>query len=257
MQMPCLRKTDNHRALSARCWWAVIALLGHTSIGIASETTAASPALETLQEQAIQWAANQPAFKGRHLQVLPLDTRLTVQNCQQNLQFDQPFPGQPSVRVRCLQPVWQLFVTLGSSNAASSTGAKPSAAPSLQKVLVSQELLKRGTLVTASMFKVAEMPTPGTESQLISDPKLLVNMELIRDLSPNTPLRTFDVKTAVLVKRGQEVHVTAGEGQGFSITMRAEAQQDGGLGDQIRLKNTESGRSLSATITGPSTAKLK
>jgi flagella basal body P-ring formation protein FlgA len=39
--------------------------------------------------------------------------------------------------------------------------------------------------------------------------------------------------------------------------MRAEALQDGGLGEQIRLKNVESGRSLSGVITGPNTAKLR
>jgi len=82
-------------------------------------------------------------------------------------------------------------------------------------------------------------------------------MELVRDLTPNTPLKTYDLKMAVLVKRGQEVQVTAGAGQGFLITMRAESLQDGGLGEQIRLKNSESGRSLTAVITGPNTARLR
>jgi len=101
------------------------------------------------------------------------------------------------------------------------------------------------------------MPAAGMENQIISDANLLKNMELVRDLTPNTPLRSYDVKTAVLVKRGQEVQVTAGEGQGFSITMRAEALQDGGLGEPIRLKNVESGRSLYGVITGPNAAKLR
>jgi len=257
LQMPCLIKTDSHRAFSARCCWAVIALVWHASVGAAADSPTPTPALEALQQQAVQWASNHPAFKGRSVHVAPLDSRLTVQNCQQTLQFDQPFPGQPSVRARCAQPQWQLFITLNNGNAPSPVNAQGLPAPSLQKVLVAKELLKRGTFVTASMFTATEMPAPGMESQLIADPKLLVNMELVRDLTPNTPLRTFDVKTAVLVKRGQEVQVTAGEGQGFSITMRAEAQQDGGLGEQIRLKNTESGRSLTATITGPNTARLK
>jgi flagella basal body P-ring formation protein FlgA len=51
------------------------------------------------------------------------------------------------------------------------------------------------------------------------------------------------------------VLVAVGEGKGFLITVRAEAQQDGTLGDQIRLKNPESGRSLSAVITGMNTAR--
>jgi flagella basal body P-ring formation protein FlgA len=127
----------------------------------------------------------------------------------------------------------------------------------LHKVLVSKELLKRGTVITPAMFSYAEMPAAGMENQIISDTKFIKNMELVRDLTPNTPLRSYDVKTAVLVKRGQEVQVTAGEGQGFSITMRAEALHDGGLGEQIRLKNVESGRSLYGVITGPNAAKLR
>jgi flagella basal body P-ring formation protein FlgA len=101
------------------------------------------------------------------------------------------------------------------------------------------------------------MPASGMEAQIISDANLLKNMELVRDLTPNTPLRSYDVKAAVLVKRGHEVQVTAGEGRGFLITMRAEAMQDGSLGEQIRLKNVESGRSLSGVITGPNAAKLR
>ena len=191
------------------------------------------------------------------LHVAPLDSRITVQSCQQNLQFEQPFPGQPSVRVRCAQPQWQLFVTLNQGTEPAVVSRSGPAAPPLHKVLVPKELIKRGTHITAAMFVSADMPAAGMESQLIADPKLIANMELVRDLTPSTPLRTFDVKTAVLVKRGQEVQVSAGEGQGFLITMRAESLQDGGLGEQIRLKNSESGRSLTAVITGPNTARLK
>jgi flagella basal body P-ring formation protein FlgA len=37
--------------------------------------------------------------------------------------------------------------------------------------------------------------------------------------------------------------------------LRAEAQQDGILGEQIRLKNPESGRSLTGVVTGFNAAK--
>jgi flagella basal body P-ring formation protein FlgA len=38
--------------------------------------------------------------------------------------------------------------------------------------------------------------------------------------------------------------------------VKAEAQQDGVLGDQIRLKNIDSGRSISGVITGVSEVKV-
>jgi flagella basal body P-ring formation protein FlgA len=256
MQLPCLKNADTQRFKRWSVWLAAC-LLSHAQLGFASDLVGTDSAFEVLQKQAQQWAATHPSFQGKPVQVVPVDPRITVQNCQQNLQFEHPFPNQPAVRVRCAQPAWQLFVNLNTGQATAPVQRTGAVAPVLHKVLVSKELLKRGTVITPEMFSYAEMPAAGMENQIISDTKLLKNMQLVRDLTPNTPLRSYDVKTAVLVKRGQEVQVTAGEGQGFSITMRAEALQDGGLGEQIRLKNVESGRSLSGVITGPNAAKLR
>ena len=153
-------------------------------------------------------------------------------------------------------PSWQLFINLTQGSPQAATAGRPTA-PVTQKVLVSKDILKRGTVLSPHMFTVAEQPPAGMETQLIQDPALIANMELVRDLLPGTPLRTYDVKNAVMVKRGQEVLVTAGGGQGFLITVKAEAQQDAGMGETIRLKNAESGRFMSAEVTGPGTAKMK
>jgi flagella basal body P-ring formation protein FlgA len=256
MQMPCLNNADTQRFKRWSLWLGAC-VLSQAQLGFAADLVASDTAFEVLQKQALQWAANHPTFQGKQVQVVPVDPRITVQSCQQNMQFEQPFPNQPAIRVRCAQPVWQLFVNLNTGQAITPVNRGTAATPVLHKVLVSKELLKRGTVITPAMFSYAEMPAAGMENQIISDTKLVKNMELVRDLTPNTPLRSYDVKTAVLVKRGQEVQVTAGEGQGFSITMRAEALQDGGLGEQIRLKNVESGRSLYGVITGPNAAKLR
>jgi len=256
MQMPCLNNADTPR-LKRWGLWLASCVLSQAQRGFAADLVASDTAFEALQKQAQQWAANHPTFQGKQVQVVPVDPRITVQSCQQNMQFEQPFPNQPAIRVRCAQPAWQLFVNLNTGQPITPVNRGNAAAPVLHKVLVSKELLKRGTVITPAMFSYAEMPAAGMENQIISDTKIIKNMELVRDLTPNTPLRSYDVKNAVLVKRGQEVQVTAGEGQGFSITMRAEALQDGGLGEQIRLKNVESGRSLYGVITGSNAAKLR
>jgi flagellar basal body P-ring formation protein FlgA len=256
MQMLCLKNADTHRSKRWGLWLAAC-VLSHAQLGFAADSSVPDSAFEVLQKQAQQWASTHPSFQGKQVQIVPVDPRITVQSCQQNLQFEQAFPNQPAIRVRCAQPAWQLFVNLNTGQATAPANRASAAAPALYKVLVSKELLKRGTVITPAMFSTAEMPVAGMENQIISDIKIIKNMELVRDLTPNTPLRSYDVKTAVLVKRGQEVQVTAGEGQGFSITMRAEAMQDGGLGEQIRLKNVESGRSLSGVITGPNAARLR
>ena len=254
--MPCLKNADTQRSKRWGVWLAAC-VLSQAQLGFAADSVVTNSGFESLRQQAQQWASTHPSFQGKQVQVVPVDARSTVQSWQQNLQFEHPFPNQPAVRVRCAQPAWQLFVNLNTGQATAPVNRAGVSAPALHKVLVSKELLKRGTVISPEMFSEAEMPAAGMENQIISDTKLLKNMQLVRDLTPNTPLRSYDVKTAVLVKRGQEVQVTAGEGQGFSITMRAEALQDGALGEQIRLKNVESGRSLYGVITGPNAAKVK
>lgn len=264
LQTLCLYRKPTHRTLTRMRRWSCLVLMcwmsAHTFMSTAQTPTPAAVTTpqQSLELQARQWAAQQPMFQGRRVGLAPLDPRIAVQPCQQMLQFDQPFPGQPSVRVRCAIPSWQLFITLTDAATGGNAARTGTTAPSgTIKVLVAREALKHGTLLSPSMFTLVDMPSAGLENQVIQDAKLVSNMELVRDLLANTPLKTFDVRNAVLVKRGQDVLVTAGSGQGFLITVKAEALQDGGIGETIRLKNAESNRSLSAEITGPGTAKMK
>ena len=103
--------------------------------------------------------------------------------------------------------------------------------------------------------KTIEISVPAHETRFVSDERELTNTELLRDLPVNTPIKMQDLKQAAMVKRGQQVTVAVGEGKGFLITVKAEAQQDGLLGEQIRLKNPESGRSLTAVVTGVNMAR--
>jgi flagella basal body P-ring formation protein FlgA len=125
----------------------------------------------------------------------------------------------------------------------------------MRQVLVANQAIRRGSVATPQQFTLVEMALPSGETSYLSDASALTHMELQRDLPAQTALRTYDLKAAQMVRRGQQVMVSVGEGKGFLITLRAEAQQDGILGEQIRLKNPESGRSLSAVVTGFNAAK--
>jgi flagella basal body P-ring formation protein FlgA len=48
---------------------------------------------------------------------------------------------------------------------------------------------------------------------------------------------------------------SVGNGKEFQISIRMEAMQDGRLGEQVRLKNPESGRQVSGVVTGLNSAK--
>ena len=75
--------------------------------------------------------------------------------------------------------------------------------------------------------------------------------EAIRDLPPGTIVKQYDIRPQVLVKRGQLVQIVIGQSQGFQIVARVEAMQDGRYGEQIKVKNPESGRILTGVVKGP------
>jgi flagella basal body P-ring formation protein FlgA len=258
MQTLCLIKTDTHSSLTNRLW-RVLALLIALASGVTSGFAQDQGVKTQIETQLLTWATNQSDFAGKRLRMSSLDGRLSIQQCHQSLQFEQTFPHQPNIKVRCADPQWQLFVTLNEGTGAAELNHAASApAAELKVVLVSREMIKRGTILSPAMFTLAKANVTGTpDNQLVTDPSSVSNMELLHDLLPNAPLKLYDVKAAVLVKRGQEVVVSTGQGQGFLITLRAEAMQDGCLGEQIHLKNAESGRSLTAVVTGPQEARLK
>lgn len=228
------------------------ALTWVSAIGLACAQTTG---VEDLQQKLKDWFAQSQRVPVESVSVAPMDARLKFEACQQAIQFDHPFSNRQTVRARCEQPSWQHYLQVSLKGATPSAPAPGQTGLVTRSVWVAPQLLKRGTVLQASLFQRVEMALPASENQIVLDLKDVGNTELLRDLPANTPLRSYDVKATMMVKRGQQVLVSVGEGKGFSITIRAESQQDGLLGDQIRLKNTESGRSLSAVVTGFNTAR--
>jgi flagella basal body P-ring formation protein FlgA len=81
-------------------------------------------------------------------------------------------------------------------------------------------------------------------------------MELVRDKQAGQVLYTHDIQPALLVRRGQLIAVSMQGVPGLRISARLEAMQDGRHGQSVRLRNPESGRIVSAVVTGPGEARL-
>jgi len=222
---------------------------------VAQSSSVTNPGWAALEQGAKQFVVETYKLEPTAVNIMPMDHRIQFQSCTQAISFDQPFGNKQSVRARCAVPVWQHFVMVQTRSSLTNGAATPAGNTVTRLVWVSGQPLKRGTAVQANMFKVLEQAVPAHETRFIQAEHELANTELVRDLPANTPLKSQDLKAATMVKRGQQVTVAVGEGKGFLITLRAEAQQDGTLGDQIRLKNPESGRLLTAVVTGMNMAR--
>ena len=240
----------------------------------AAHAKSASPA-ETMAEQVKQWLSQTHSVNSKEVTIAPLDERLKVQACAKPLTVDHPFQSKETVRVRCSEPTWQLylqvklpnsgFVAANSSNGTTnnsnvstnnSNGAtvqNPSVVP--KTLVVARRLIQRGAILQPDMLEVVQASPGNADTQLLSSLKDAQNAELTRDIPAGQALRISDIRRAVMVKQGQSVMFSVGNGKEFQISIRMEAMQDGRLGEQVRLKNPESGRQVSGVVTGLNSAK--
>jgi flagella basal body P-ring formation protein FlgA len=122
-------------------------------------------------------------------------------------------------------------------------------------MVVAKRLLQRGAFLQADMLEEVQASPGNVDTQLLSTVKDAAQAELTRDIAAGQPLRISDIRRALMVKQGQVVMLTVGNSAEFQISVRMEAMQDGRMGEQVKLKNPESGKQVSGVVTGPNTAK--
>lgn len=243
---------------------------GTSKTKLESASQNASPA-EKMNAQVRNWMAQTSGGRPDDVQIAPMDSRVQVMPCDRPLWIDHPFASRETVRVRCPSvpgtaaqnvnavPVWQVYLRiLGVGAGVAPKSASSAAAGPATKMVVVRQLLQRGTILTPEMLQEVDAPAPvngqvdATQLTSLKDAEMA---ELVRDMTAGSPLRTHDIRRAVLVKMGQQVTMTVGSGADFQIRVRAEALQDGRMGEQVRLKNPESGKLMSGVVTGPNAVK--
>ena len=280
MQLLChwLKEVPPAQALLRLLRGLVLAAMSLQCFSSLAQPESPPPAQDKLLAEVGQWVQQSYRLGAEQFTFAPMDTRVQLQSCDRPLVIDAPFATRETVRVRCLgTPYWQLYlrltpkpgVTLGAMSAVPAKPASApvviapaipkapaaSAPPTLRKVVVGKQLLRAGTALTPEMLEEQEIATPGVDLQAVVSIKDLEYGEMVRDMQAGVPLRSHDVRRATLVKQGQAVILTIGQSGGFAISARVEALQDGKMGEQIRLKNPESGRIITGVVTGTGTAR--
>jgi len=208
------------------------------------------------------WMSQTQGVKVEDVLIAPLDPRLQVQSCAKPLGVDLPFSSRDTVRVRCADPVWQLYLQVsvpagsGYVSLSNGSGGATSGPVAPKTVVVPKRLIQRGMVIESDMIEEVTPPAGLVlDNSMLQSVRDALAAESVRDLSAGQPLRVSDIRRAILVKQGQLVTLTVGDKAGFLITVRVEALQDGRMGEQVKLKNTESGRQISGVVTGPSMVK--
>jgi flagella basal body P-ring formation protein FlgA len=204
-----------------------------------------------MSEQVRQWLSQTHQTNPGNIDIAPLDSRIKVQPCTTGLKVDHPFASMDTVRVKCANPVWQLYLQV-NLNAQAAQARKTDTKVAM---VVPKQLIPRGTPLKPDLLEViSAVPGPG-DGSLLSSLKDVEFAEAVRDLRSGEPLHSTDLRRATLVRMGQQVTMILGEKSSFQVMIQLEALQDGRFGEQVRLKNPESGRHVAGVVVGPNQVK--
>ena len=77
----------------------------------------------------------------------------------------------------------------------------------------------------------------------------LENYEVVKNIKAGSVIRALHLRPARLVKRGTKVQFKI-LAQGMLVTATVEALEDGHIGQQIKLLNNASGKTVMGVVTG-------
>lgn len=124
-----------------------------------------------------------------------------------------------------------------------------------RQVVIATSNLNPGQPLKPEMFKLDRLDAEKITRTHLFDLSGLEGYELMRPLRAGEALRSSDMRPALMVKKGDQVNLVVGRPPEFMISVKVEALQDGRLNEQIRLRNPESGTTLSGIITGKGMAR--
>lgn len=159
----------------------------------------------------------------------------------------QPCPVEPQVELPIQVTLGRLHIKVSCQQGQTWAILLPVNLDLIAPVVITARALPREALFSAADLEYQSMPL-GTLSQgyflNISD---LNGQQVKRPLAARTQLTRYHIVPAILVRRGDAVAITVEKG-GLSVRMMGEALSDGRAGEQIRVINSQSQRTISARV---------
>ncbi|MFN3076232.1 MAG: flagellar basal body P-ring formation chaperone FlgA [Alphaproteobacteria bacterium] len=144
----------------------------------------------------------------------------------------------------------------------------PAGAPDAKRTMVSgrvfattelpvlKQIRRKGEVITAADISWARVHTEDVKHDAIADLDQLVGMTPVRVLKPGQPVRGDEVQRPLLVTKGMMVTMIV-RTPFMTLTAQGKAQDDGAKNASIRVQNTNSNRTLIATVVDTNTVTVQ
>lgn len=198
-----------------------------------------SLAHDELLKQVISYVEQQfNPDKDKNLRVVahPLDSRIIVKECKQNLLFSiantRSFSRQFPVKVICnnKNKPWKLFVQVSTSE--------------MIEALIINQTIAKGTIVDTDMLEMKLIEINRVRDKSSSDSSSIVGGRALRNLQRGHQVSQTDV---CLVCKGDDVSIIA-KNSSMMIKTSGTAIESGSKGESIKVKNNSSNRVVKGII---------
>jgi len=115
--------------------------------------------------------------------------------------------------------------------------------------------LEGGTTIAESDIDWVELPEERVTADIVTEASQLVGHETRRDIAEGDMFRAHDVIPARFVQRGSLVTMKI-QTPFITVTAQGKSQQDGTLGDVVRVINTDSNRVVQGTVIAPGVVEI-
>ncbi|EJM77905.1 flagella basal body P-ring formation protein FlgA [Pseudomonas sp. GM60] len=180
--------------------------------------------------------------EGRYeIQVNQLDSRLRMPMCDKELTASLESPAKPlgrvTVKVRCegASP-WTVFV--------------PAQVRLFRDVVTVTRPLRRAGIVEPDDVTLRERDVSLIGQGYFTSVDQAIGQRLTRPMVTDQVITLVHLEQAEVIRKGDQVVITARSGT-LSVRMPGEALSNGGMAEQIRVKNLNSRRVIKAQVTAP------
>jgi len=128
-------------------------------------------------------------------------------------------------------------------------------ARALKHVPVAKKLIRFGERLQAEDLELAEADITYIKENT-TDLETITGLVANRSLTPRTPIILSDLKREPAARKGQIVKAQVGDHQ-FEISVNATAEENGFVGDLIKVKNSETQKVMSAIVIEKGVVKVQ
>ncbi|MCK1783141.1 flagellar basal body P-ring formation protein FlgA [Pseudomonas sp. TNT11] len=245
MKTTVSRRTSRPRYRRLLCAWMALFAVGASATARADNVTLPDLLIGVTQgflEFTVEDYLATTQTPGRYeIQVNQLDPRLRMPMCDKELTATLESPAQPigrvTVKVRCegASP-WTVFV--------------PAQVKLFRDVVVVSRPLKRSGIIGYEDVSLRERDISLINQGYLTSVDQAVGQRLTRPMVTDQVITLVHLEQAEVIRKGDQVVISASSG-GLNVKMPGEALSNGGMSEQIRVKNLNSNRVIRARVTAP------